>query len=199
MEAKDVAQVSGHSVRVGATQDLLALNIDLAPVMQAGRWKSNRMPHLLIEETLDTIIAKYVFHPEFLAAAKLRFAQKLNIARAASLGEQANEMWELGIAFNSVRNELSHTLLTEKREKKIEALRTIYFKLMRDGDGKLKDPALPDQVVIYWSIAMFLGFLEAHLAEVERFRQVVDEVDKIFNPHRHVVTAEAGQSPDIDT
>jgi hypothetical protein len=31
-------------VRVGATQDLLALNIDLASVMQAGRWKSNRMP-----------------------------------------------------------------------------------------------------------------------------------------------------------
>jgi hypothetical protein len=29
---------------VGATQDLLALNIDLASVMQAGRWKTNRMP-----------------------------------------------------------------------------------------------------------------------------------------------------------
>jgi hypothetical protein len=44
MEKKDVEEVSGHSVRVGATQDLLALNIDLASVMQAGRWKSNRMP-----------------------------------------------------------------------------------------------------------------------------------------------------------
>jgi integrase len=44
MPADDVDQVSGHSIRVGATQDLLALNIDLASVMQAGRWKSNRMP-----------------------------------------------------------------------------------------------------------------------------------------------------------
>jgi len=44
MPAEDVAQVSGHSIRVGATQDLLALNIDLASVMQAGRWKTNRMP-----------------------------------------------------------------------------------------------------------------------------------------------------------
>jgi integrase/recombinase XerD len=44
MDSKDVAQISGHSVRVGATQDLLTLNIDLASVMQAGRWKSNRMP-----------------------------------------------------------------------------------------------------------------------------------------------------------
>lgn len=42
--ADEVAQVSGHSIRVGATQDLLALNIDLASVMQAGRWKTNRMP-----------------------------------------------------------------------------------------------------------------------------------------------------------
>lgn len=44
MPPEDVEEVSGHSIRVGATQDLLALNIDLASVMQAGRWKSNRMP-----------------------------------------------------------------------------------------------------------------------------------------------------------
>ena len=44
MPDEEVEQVSGHSIRVGATQDLLALNIDLASVMQAGRWKTNRMP-----------------------------------------------------------------------------------------------------------------------------------------------------------
>jgi integrase len=33
MPAKQVNQVSGHSVRVGATQDLLTLNIDLASIM----------------------------------------------------------------------------------------------------------------------------------------------------------------------
>jgi integrase len=44
MASEDIAAISGHSIRVGATQDLLALNIDLASVMQAGRWKSHRMP-----------------------------------------------------------------------------------------------------------------------------------------------------------
>jgi integrase len=44
MGPEEVRHISGHSIRVGATQDLLALNIDLASVMQAGRWKSNRMP-----------------------------------------------------------------------------------------------------------------------------------------------------------
>lgn len=44
LAAEDISAVSGHSIRVGATQDLLALNIDLASVMQAGRWKTTQMP-----------------------------------------------------------------------------------------------------------------------------------------------------------
>jgi hypothetical protein len=38
---------------VGATRDLLALNIDLASVMQAGRWKTNRMPMRYGEHVLS--------------------------------------------------------------------------------------------------------------------------------------------------
>ena len=52
LPAKQVAQVSGHSIRIGATQDLLALNIDLASVMQAGRWKSTAMPMRYGEQVL---------------------------------------------------------------------------------------------------------------------------------------------------
>jgi len=39
-----VDRVSGNSTRVGATQDLAALDIDLAAITQAGGWKSTRMP-----------------------------------------------------------------------------------------------------------------------------------------------------------
>ena len=52
MTPTDVNAVSGHSVRVGATQDLLALNIDLASVMQAGRWTTSRMPMRYGEQVL---------------------------------------------------------------------------------------------------------------------------------------------------
>jgi hypothetical protein len=52
MAAKQVNQVSGHSVRVGATQDLLSLNIDLASIMHSRRWKSSRMPMRYGEEIL---------------------------------------------------------------------------------------------------------------------------------------------------
>ena len=44
MPERFVKQVSGHSTRVGATQDLAALDIDLAAITQAGGWKSTRMP-----------------------------------------------------------------------------------------------------------------------------------------------------------
>ena len=45
-------RISGHSCRVGATQDLLALNIDVASVMQAGRWRDTRMPMRYGEKVL---------------------------------------------------------------------------------------------------------------------------------------------------
>jgi integrase len=44
LERQEWGKISGHSVRVGAAQDLLALNIDLSSVMQAGRWRDTRMP-----------------------------------------------------------------------------------------------------------------------------------------------------------
>ena len=44
MAPDTVARVSGHSCRVGMTQDLVASGADVAGVMQAGRWKSPLMP-----------------------------------------------------------------------------------------------------------------------------------------------------------
>jgi integrase len=57
MPERFIDQVSGHSTRVGATQDLAALDIDLAAITQAGGWKSPRMP--------------------------LQYAEKINVARSA--------------------------------------------------------------------------------------------------------------------
>jgi hypothetical protein len=50
MTAEQAKEVSGHSIRVGATQDMLALNIDLASAMQAARWKTTLMPMRYGEE-----------------------------------------------------------------------------------------------------------------------------------------------------
>jgi integrase len=44
MPQRYIDRISGHSTRVGAAQDLAALDIDLAAITQAGGWKSPRMP-----------------------------------------------------------------------------------------------------------------------------------------------------------
>ena len=44
MPEKIVHRISGHSTRVGATQDLAELDIDLGAITHAGGWKSTRMP-----------------------------------------------------------------------------------------------------------------------------------------------------------
>jgi integrase len=52
LEKEEWEGISGHSARVGAAQDLLALNMDLSSVMQAGRWKDTRMPMRYGEKVL---------------------------------------------------------------------------------------------------------------------------------------------------
>ena len=54
LKKEEWEKISGHSARVGATQDQLALNISLAAVMQSGRWTDTRMPMRYGERVLAT-------------------------------------------------------------------------------------------------------------------------------------------------
>jgi hypothetical protein len=47
MAPEDIREISGHSIRVGATQDLLALNVDPASVMEPGRYAFGSIPPLM--------------------------------------------------------------------------------------------------------------------------------------------------------
>jgi integrase len=43
LSAADIAQISGHSTRVGACQDMVRYGADIAGAMQAGRWQTTTM------------------------------------------------------------------------------------------------------------------------------------------------------------
>lgn len=43
MPEKEWRELSGHSARVGSTQDLFAANMELPGIMRQGRWKDPRM------------------------------------------------------------------------------------------------------------------------------------------------------------
>lgn len=141
--------------------------------------------HLIIEEMLDSIISKFVFNPEFLEAANLRFAQKVSVARSISLDEHNNEMWQLAVTLNTLRNELAHSLTSSKRAAKTEAVIELYFRLAADIPKSEELRGQPEHIVISSAIAFFLGFLSSFQAEIDRFRESVDALDQAMNPHRH--------------
>jgi len=140
--------------------------------------------HLIIEEALNEIIGTFVFHSEQLDKVRISFAQKVAIARAMSLDEHENEMWQLILAVNSLRNELAHSLNSPKRQKKTKALIDLQKKLR--GQTTAPDGSeVPEHVILSFVVAFSLGFLSGFIEEVRRFRAWLDEMEKIINPHRH--------------
>ncbi len=69
LDAVQVARLSGHSMRVGAAQDMAAAGIDLVAIMHAGGWKSPEM------------VMRYIEHMNVLKGGMAR----LYVARAATL------------------------------------------------------------------------------------------------------------------
>jgi len=140
--------------------------------------------HLVVEEALSEIIGTFVFHSEQLESARITFAQKVAIARSMSLDEHNNEMWQLVLAVNSLRNELAHALDSPKRVNKTKALIDLHKKLggaMTIADGS----EVPEHVLLSFAVSYSLGFLSGFIEEVRRLRSMLDEMDKFVNPHRH--------------
>ena|SRR6266568_1054217 len=142
--------------------------------------------HLLIEEAFDNILGKFVFHPEYLESANLRFAQKIDLARSVSLDDHDNEMWELVKAINGLRNELSHSLKSAKRQQKTQRVIDLYIKLLDNAEMVARHKNESEEVLLMWATSFFLGYLSAFEAEVDRFKSLVNALDHAANPHRHL-------------
>ncbi|MCS5708798.1 hypothetical protein CC99x_007760 [Candidatus Berkiella cookevillensis] len=140
---------------------------------------------LLLEEFLTKIISQFVFNSRFITSSKLTFSQKTHIARAISLDECENSMWTMISSINQLRNELVHKLPSENSDLKLKKLQQLYekeadgseFKMVFIEHGQLRG--------IQFSVVMCIGFLSSFLEEVYRVRNMVNELDKISNPHRY--------------
>ena len=60
LPAEIVMALSGHSMRVGAAQDMMAAGLGILPIMQVGGWKSL------------SVLARYVQHTELSTLARCR-------------------------------------------------------------------------------------------------------------------------------
>ena len=154
--------------------------------------------HLLIEDSLMTIIRKFVPHGEFINEARLNFYQKVQIARSLSWDEHQNDMWELALGMNRVRNDMAHALEPPKVEDRIRGLRTRYFEIFADSKWIQKEKGNPDTEVLKKIVIVTLGFLFSFEKEVERFRWWVGIMDRFVNPHRNRRAKLAGQAQPAD-
>jgi hypothetical protein len=138
--------------------------------------------HLLLEEVLAEIIDNHVFHREDAASARLSFAQKVHIARAVCLRKNKLGEWELVDAINSLRNDLAHRLTSPEREKKLQRVKTIYF---REAAGFERIPeikAQPDHDIVLAACAHCYGFLSACADDLKQLRGMVHAIDREMNP-----------------
>jgi len=137
--------------------------------------------HLIIEELLDEILSRGVFHAQFVETASLRFAQKINLARSLSLREQDNEMWNVIVAVNALRNEMAHSLGSEKRKKKTQALLSLCIAYSKDSGLFENNKEQPEHVLLFWGCAFAFGFLTGLNEELKRFRSIVSTLDAVMN------------------
>jgi hypothetical protein len=140
---------------------------------------------LLIEEHLAEIVRRFVFHPDRLEKCQLRFPQLVELARALSLDESDNSMWTLIDALHALRNGLAHSLAEGKRRPRLDRVRRAFFQEAVDIPDMKAPKSTDDREVLMLSFVFALGFLGQFKREADRFREVVDSMDRIMNPHRH--------------
>lgn len=137
--------------------------------------------HLMIEESLDNIICNFVHHKNPIHKARLNFIQKIYIAKSMSVSDSDHSMWLLIEKINTLRNDFSHNLTSEKRQDKIKTVIALYKKETEGNDFNYdwKGMELYEQLVFV--ISLCLGFLGTFEKEVDRFRKIVDKLDRMHN------------------
>lgn len=146
---------------------------DLAHVVLKG--------HLVLEQCLVRIIGEFVHHADHLPD-RIQFAQLVGLARSMSLDEADNSMWNLVLALNTLRNKLAHSIDSSERQQAYERLLQAYVREI-GGAGSARDEE-PHHVALH-ALAHCRGFLGSFESEVKRFKEHVQAMDRIVNPHRH--------------
>jgi hypothetical protein len=138
--------------------------------------------HLLLEEALALILDQHVFHREYLADARLSFAQKTHIARSLCLRKNTLGEWELVAAINAIRNDLAHSLNSPSRARKLEKVKELYFREAA-GFHRLEEiKHLPDHEIVFGAYAHCAGFLATCASDLRSLRGMIHAIDREMNP-----------------
>lgn len=117
--------------------------------------------HLLVEEILEEIVLHHCLEPETLNGVDISFFLKLRLAQSLIGSEKSPKfIWEMASALNSLRNELSHNLESEKVDGKLERFLSFYRK--NNAEVRNLDKAAELKTVIGYTLGA-LSFVETSL------------------------------------
>jgi len=114
--------------------------------------------HLLIEEVLDKIIIKNAHNPKYVEKARLRFYDKIFLARAFSKLEKDKWLWESIKALNEARNSLGHNLDRRAIKEKINN----FIGLVEPSKNLTPDLITERFTRLHWAISYVYIALAAH-------------------------------------
>lgn len=137
--------------------------------------------HLVMEELMNEALSTFLLHEEFLEPARLQFYQKLNLCRGISTSEHQNNMWNLIGAVNTLRNQLSHSLDSDLRSKRIESLASTYAQEFPELLSEKIEGMSRESAICMMAISGCLGFLHSFLEEIQRLKGLIINLDKVMN------------------
>lgn len=136
--------------------------------------------HLVVEDLMNKALESFMLHGEHIEDARLQFHQKLEICKSISLSDNKNNMWNLIMKIYVLRNALSHSLDKDRRERAILLLKSIYDQEF-DPQSRYIDDMSEEAAPCIAAIGGALGYLSSFLSEVQRFKSIIKDLDKIIN------------------
>jgi hypothetical protein len=121
--------------------------------------------HLLLEERLNAIVKNSLYNPAF--AEKLNFHHKLLFARAFTVSQRGDVMWDLLAAINVLRNSIAHSLDAEQRRKKFQTVKALYLRELEDPELKKEDQDEPDHLLFLKAYALCEGYIRRAQQDAE--------------------------------
>ncbi len=135
--------------------------------------------HLLLEERLNAILKASLYNQATFDKMNLTFHHKLLFARAFTVSQRADGMWDLIVAINTLRNGIAHSLDPQQRQKKFVSMREIYFRELEKPELIKEDETEPDHLLFLKAYALCEGYI----------RRAQQDAEMVGSMVRHMIAA----------
>jgi hypothetical protein len=129
--------------------------------------------HLLIEQMLEEIIRTIVAHGDMIEDVRMSFELKAKLAQAMCWGQHKNPFWNFIFSLNTLRNDLAHTLGSEKTDQKLGRVIASHEATLTDDEkAELAEAQTSDR--LKHAVIQTMGFLRSYSTDAHMYRHRTD-------------------------